>query len=745
MLDVSDFKKTKDELLKSQELINSVFHTADIGIALVDGNGKYVKTNDGYNKIFGFEKGGLDGMNYSVSMIQADKKHSKERLAGYFSGKRDEAIRTVLRKNGELIYVYRTVNLIKNSDGSKYLVVTARDISETKKYQQLLQNTEQVARVAGWEMNGITYELTCTDEMYNIIEYSRAGFDKLNFDKKVNKFVDISMRTEIKTAIEHAIENGKPFQMEFPLITGTKKRKWVEMTCSADRFKSKTVKLSGTLHDISLKKEAELELERLSLVASKTNNAVFITDKYGKTEWINSAVTNMTGFTLKELLGKTPGQVLQGKETDQGTVSRIRARLQKRLPVKEIIKNYRKDGSKFWINMDIAPVFKNNALINFIGVGVDVTELIKAKEEQKIKDLLEQQQKLFNAIAKNFPDGIIGVLDDKFHYVFVGGAEIKKLGLTQKNFIGNKIFDHISEKSNISSLPFLKRALAGEAVNFEVEMKEDIYAVNAVPLMDTNRKPLQILIVLYNITLSKRAENDLRETLKKEKELGDLKSRFVSMASHEFRTPLSTVLSSAYLIDKYTSTEDQPQRQKHLQRIVSSVEMLTEILNDFLSLGKMEEGKLQVKYSQFNIDDTVQALTREIKNNLKKDQKIVYQHQGKPEVMLDISLLKHIVMNLISNASKFSPEGSPIEVNTVNNSRSISLSVKDHGMGISKDDQQHLMERFFRGSNAANIQGTGLGLNIVSKYAELMNGTIECISELEKGTEFIIRFKTKTS
>jgi signal transduction histidine kinase len=112
---------------------------------------------------------------------------------------------------------------------------------------------------------------------------------------------------------------------------------------------------------------------------------------------------------------------------------------------------------------------------------------------------------------------------------------------------------------------------------------------------------------------------------------------------------------------------------------------------------------------------------------------------------MDASLLKHIIMNLVSNASKFSDEGSAIEINTLQHKDVLTLSVKDYGMGISKEDQKHLMERFFRGANAGNIQGTGLGLHIVSKYAELMNGKVECKSELGKGTAFVITFNTKLS
>lgn len=269
------------------------------------------------------------------------------------------------------------------------------------------------------------------------------------------------------------------------------------------------------------------------------------------------------------------------------------------------------------------------------------------------------------------------------------------------------------------------------------------YIVDAFPLIEEDGSVNNIGVIIKNISELKKAEEGLREALKIERNLGELKSRFVSMASHEFRTPLSTVLSSAYLIEKYTTAEDQPKREKHLQRIVSSVNMLTDILNDFLSLGKMEEGKLQAKFSDFNMERLMNEIIEEITNNLKKDQAIHYNHEGSPQVFLDATLLKHIVMNLVSNASKFSSETASIEIKSCNQKGRILLSVKDQGMGISADDQKHLMERFFRGSNAVNIEGTGLGLHIISKYVEMMHGKIKCTSELEKGTKFEITFTTQ--
>lgn len=269
-------------------------------------------------------------------------------------------------------------------------------------------------------------------------------------------------------------------------------------------------------------------------------------------------------------------------------------------------------------------------------------------------------------------------------------------------------------------------------------------SLTVTAIRDTEGKITGFLGIAIDISERKKAEEDLRAALEKEKGLNELKSRFVTMASHEFRTPLSTVLSSAYLIEKYALTDEQPKREKHVQRIVSSVNMLTDILNDFLSVGKIEEGRIQVRPAPFAVSDLVLSVTSEMRDTLKAGQQIRYSHEGRREVTTDPSLLKHIIMNLISNASKFSHEASPIEIKTVNQNQHFILSVKDYGIGISKEDQQHLMERFFRGANAGTIQGTGLGLHIVSRYAELMNGTVSYESEAGKGTEFKITFQTKT-
>jgi PAS domain S-box-containing protein len=259
----------------------------------------------------------------------------------------------------------------------------------------------------------------------------------------------------------------------------------------------------------------------------------------------------------------------------------------------------------------------------------------------------------------------------------------------------------------------------------------------------TIRKESEEALKELNAQLEQKVKDrtqSLSEALEKEKELNELKSRFVSIASHEFRTPLSTILSSAYLVSRYQKTEEQSNRDKHVARIVSSVNMLNDILNDFLSVGKIEEGKIQLRITEFNLKELIEAIINEMQTILKPGQIVMHDHAGDETVMLEPSLVRHIVMNLLSNAIKFSPEHSSIEINCVHKPGLLTLAVRDHGMGISDEDKQHLFSRFFRGGNVTNIQGTGLGLHIVAKYAELMNGSIVCNSALNNGTEFIITF-----
>lgn len=238
-----------------------------------------------------------------------------------------------------------------------------------------------------------------------------------------------------------------------------------------------------------------------------------------------------------------------------------------------------------------------------------------------------------------------------------------------------------------------------------------------------------------------KSKLELSEALEKEKELNELKSRFLSMASHEFRTPLTAILSSASLIQEYPDTEQQEKRMKHVDRIKSAVSNLNDILSDFLSISKIEEGKVLADFSLFNLKKLADEICTDMKGLAKPGQEIIHIHTGNDEITLDQKLIRNIIINLVSNALKFSEENKRVTVRTKADDAYTVIAVSDEGIGISDDDKKHLFQRFFRGQNATNIQGTGLGLNIVANYVELLDGFIEMQSELEKGTTFTITFK----
>ncbi|HZV68034.1 MAG TPA: ATP-binding protein [Saprospiraceae bacterium] len=289
---------------------------------------------------------------------------------------------------------------------------------------------------------------------------------------------------------------------------------------------------------------------------------------------------------------------------------------------------------------------------------------------------------------------------------------------------------------------------------------ETMYWVSTtiVPFLNEDGKPYKYLALRSDITMRKQAEErilkmneeledkvtartlELTESLVKEKVLNEMKSRFVSLASHEFRTPLSTILSSVSLIDSYSHENQKASRIKHIERIRSSVKDLTGILEDFLSLDKLELGKTEITPEVFDLNEFSHDIIEEVNFMLKKGQHIQYTYSGEKELLQDKKILKNVFLNLLSNATKYSGENQVICLSIELANSIVSIRVKDEGIGIPEEEQKNMFQKFYRGKNAIHIQGTGLGLTIVKKYVELLKGTITFQSTFNLGTVFTVEF-----
>lgn len=272
----------------------------------------------------------------------------------------------------------------------------------------------------------------------------------------------------------------------------------------------------------------------------------------------------------------------------------------------------------------------------------------------------------------------------------------------------------------------------------EKEAEEKIlhYASQLEKLVEERTDSLQ-----QSLTELQTAKEVVSKSLEKEKELNQMKSRFVSMASHEFRTPLSSIQLSASLIEKYQLQADGINISKHVSKIKNSVGNLTTILDDFLSLERLEAGKIETAFSKFDIVKLAEEITEEMQLMAKKDQNIIYQHTGlHSSVLLDQNLLRNCIINLISNAIKYSGENTFIEFNSEITDSGCIITVRDNGIGIPASDHKHLFEPFFRANNTGNIPGTGLGLNIILRYVTLMGGSVDFNSQVNQKTVFTLNF-----
>lgn len=365
-------------------------------------------------------------------------------------------------------------------------------------------------------------------------------------------------------------------------------------------------------------------------------------------------------------------------------------------------------------------------------------------ERKKIEARLIKSKMLYTAIARNFPEGVIGVLDKNMRYVLAEGRELEKIGFSGHSAIGHRLFNNDDPELTAGAEEKLSRVFFGDTVSFDIDIRTNTYNVIAVPLPDVQNNIQEILVVMKNITDRKLVERKLVRTIEKEKELSALKSRFVTMASHEFRTPLSTMLSSVFLLENYTGEKYDAQKKTHLERIRRSIQTLTELMNDFLSIGQLEEGQIKTALSNIEIKTFLGEVVNDL-NNIKKPGQVIHlQFSGDDaSVITDRHMLTNILRNLVSNAVKYSSAEAPIHVTASLDNQALRISVQDFGIGIPDHEQAEIFKRFYRAENVTNIQGTGLGLNIVRKYVKLLNGSIDFKSKLNEGTTFTVHLPVR--
>ncbi|MBD0822837.1 PAS domain-containing sensor histidine kinase [Aestuariibaculum marinum] len=504
------------------------------------------------------------------------------------------------------------------------------------------------------------------------------------------------------------------------------------------------------INDISKKKEVEKNLMLRTQALESAKSGIFITDALKPDNpiiYFNSSFQQLTGYLDEEILNHN-FKFLLGADTKQEPINQLNEALQKGESCQTTIRNYRKDGSMFWNDLYIFPITNSRGVVsNFIGIQNDVTTKKIAEEERlhlaTIFDESLNEIYVFDAQTLKFVNANYGAQKNIGYTI----EELKIMtplditsGDTKANFRTTiqSLIQNDLEKIEFESVHKRKD---GSEYPIEVHLQSSRLNENevfvAIILDITERKN-------YTTNLENQVEErtkQLEKALNKEKELNELKTSFLSLVSHEFKTPLSAILTSCELLNKYQLEEHQDKRTKHIKTVVDKVHFLNNILNDFLSVEKLETGKVNYRFSQFKLSKIINEAVYDANMHLKEGQQISY-----PENIDDLSLyqdekiIQLILSNLLYNAIKYSPEGTNIQLIVKQNNETTVLKIMDQGIGIPEKDQKHIFERYFRAENVLNTQGTGIGLNIVKNHLENLGGSICFETKEHIGSTFIITF-----
>lgn len=527
--------------------------------------------------------------------------------------------------------------------------------------------------------------------------------------------------------------------------------------------------MSNTISQIDLK-SYNLLLESIK------DHAIVILDPGGYIISWSKGAESVKGYSEEEVIGKHFSIFYSEDDIRKGEPENNLKKTREEGRVEFIGWRMRKNGSPYWANIIFTALKdEKGKLIGYGKVVHDLTNQMRTDEtinrlNKALETRLQQTQTEISDYKHALDESaIVAITDQKGTIKHVNDNFCKISKYSREELLGQ---DHRIINSGYHSKDFI-RNLWGTIANGKIwrgelrnKAKDGSYYwvdTTIVPFLNEHGKPYQYLAIRSDITQRKLAEEqllrineelenkvkertlELTHALEKEKELNEMKSRFVSIASHEFRTPLSAILSSTSLVEHYTNAEQEEKRKKHIDRIKSSVRNLTSILDDFLSLEKLEQGKVEAHTMQFNLREFIEDGVEEMEGMSKrKHQKIKFKYEGEEDVYQDRKILRNVLLNLLSNAVKYSPEGKEIYVSATVKNDTVCLSVKDEGIGIPAEAQKNLFDKFFRAKNATNIQGTGLGLNIVRRYVELIDGDISFVSKENAGTTFTVEFpKTK--
>ncbi|MUL38593.1 PAS domain S-box protein [Gloeocapsopsis dulcis] len=653
--------------------------------------------------------------------------------------------------------------LVKGYMDSNLLVRAIRHAIER---HQLLANLEQrTQELQARETNFRNVIATNMDGMIIIDSYG------------VVRFVNPATEALFNCKAEELLNKSFGFPVmagetrDFCIIRQGRESAVVEMRVTETSWEGECAYLAS-IRDITEQKRAEESFRLNERAMAAASNGIVIVDPRQPDSpiiYCNPAFERMTGYSQDEVLGYNC-RFLQGPDTDPTALAEIRCALHEERECRVILKNYRKDGTPFWNELAIAPVQDaNGQLTHFIGVQSDITErkraeeaVLRAKvaeaaklaleteitERKQVEIALRESEERYRSVVDNVKE-VIFQTNTAGIWTFLNPAWQDITGFTVEASIGKYFANYIHPSDRQHQIDLFQSLITEQQECYRQEVRYlnhngsfrwiEVYARLT---QDSEGNVIGTSGTLNDITKRKRAEEDIRSALEKAKELNELKSRFITITSHEFRTPLATILSSTELVRKYSHKLSEEKKLLHLERIQIAVKNMTQLLDDVLLIGKAEAGKLDFNPKPLALTQFCRDLVEEMQLTAGSQHAIAFVNQNCDTHIfcMDEKLLRHILGNLLSNAIKYSPAGGTILLELIYQQEAVIFHVRDEGIGIPEADQAKLFDLFHRASNVGTISGTGLGLAIVKKAVDFHGGKITIASKIGIGTTFTVKF-----
>ncbi len=754
LMDITERKIFEETLLVRNRALDAAMN----GILITDPNlpdNPIIYCNAAFEKNTGYSSEEALGRNCRFLQGPETSKDSLNVIRKAINeGESCNAVIINYKKSGLKFFNELSISPVKDSNGKLINFIGIQtDITERLKDQIALQKSEEKFRnVVEKSGDGI---IIC-DEEGKVIEWNRKLEEITHLSasyalgKKVWELRLILVSKENQTAenllnfkedIQNILQTGRSeFVKKYKVVTlhlENKIRKYVHVLIITIKTE-KGFMLCYIIRDITDQKKAEEEIKKLSRAVETSPSGILLADLEGKIVYINPTVLSIAGYSsVNQIIGENIMEL-----TDEDGRRQLQSVI-----IPSLLKGETWKGELNGIKADktIIPLEMSCAFINHEEPQYLLSMFNDISERKKTESALKESEKKYRTVVNSVHD-IIFQTDVEGNWIFLNPAWEEITGFSLQESLGTLFLNYVHPDDREKNMKLFEPVINGkkEFCNHVIRYitKDGGFRwieVFARLTFDSNNNISGTSGTLNDVTQRIKAEEEIRNALEKEKDLGELKSKFVSTVSHEFRTPLTSIMASNELLLRYYSKWSDEKKIETMKRIEKSAGYMNEMINEVLTLNRAESGKLIFNPAQTDLIRLSHNILEEIKLNANESHKFIINiDEACGSIFGDEKLLRNIITNLLSNAVKYSPAGGEIYYTISKKEKSMELIVKDFGLGIDEEDQKKLFQPFFRGANISNISGTGLGLSILQRAVDLHKGKISFTSKIGEGTTFKI-------